>query len=799
MENVRNLLDQHDLRLVLLAIMICCMACLTTVSLNARVTATSGRSRLAWLVASALLFGFGVWSLHFVAMLAFMPGYAISYALVPTALSILAACSGAMIAFTIWHLARSAVIGILAGGTMLGLSIATMHVMGVVAMRGCGIISFDKPTICMALLSDVLFAMLALWRMRGPSLPRRLEAAFWLACAICVLHFTAMSALRFSSKPKMVTSELEAGSVLLALFVSIPSVAILVAFFALALLDKHMSLRTLQEIARLRQLSDATQEGLLIHRHGIIREINRALCERLGITPESVIGAPIASALGAQAAARLTREHHDPNQAIIIDANCRSGEAIPMEVTIRAITFDGEESEIIAMRDLSTQRRDEARIRYFAHHDPLTGLLNRFSLRRHLSEALAATRPSDTHIGLLFLDLDRFKAVNDLLGHAAGDALLVEIAERLAEAVGPTDIIARLGGDEFVILLKNIPDERPIVACAQAIQVSMTPPIVIDGRQIDIDVSMGGAIHPRDGLDADTLLRNADAALYAAKAEGRNRYRLFDAVLHLRLQRRMHLQSDMISAMKNGDMTLHYQPLLNCVSGRLEGYEALLRWYHPEYGAVSPMEFIPIAEETDAILLLGDFVLREACRQLETWPRSQRVAVNISPMQFRLDDLPDRVAQILRAHALEPHRLELEITEATLIQNPEKAGETIHALRKIGVKIALDDFGTGYSSLNYLHRFPVDRIKIDRSFTNDLEQDNARAIVRAIIALGHNLNIDVTAEGVETPDQLSFLRDNCCDQVQGFLLGRPEPLYPASKIDVSRKEMETLTDASGLT
>jgi diguanylate cyclase (GGDEF)-like protein/PAS domain S-box-containing protein len=430
---------------------------------------------------------------------------------------------------------------------------------------------------------------------------------------------------------------------------------------------------------------------------------------------------------------------------------------------------------VATYEDITERQKAEDRIAYMARHDSLTGLPNRMLFHEKMAEGLDRVEGRRSSMAVLCLDLDNFKTVNDTLGHPIGDRLLSTVAQRLICVLGSNDTIARLGGDEFAILQSG-PQPQAARTLARRIVEVLGQPIVIDSHEINSGVSVGIAVAPNDGLHADHLMKCADLALYRAKAEGRARYRFFEPDMDTRLQEKRALEIDLRRAVATGEFHLVYQPQVRSSDGELTGMEALLRWTHAERGAVPPAEFIPIAEETGLIVPLGEWVLRRACSEAAQWPGSIRVAVNLSPVQFKGRGLVATVASALATAGLSPHRLELEITEAVLLRDDEATIATLHQLRALGVRISMDDFGTGYSSLSYLRSFPFDKIKIDRSFIADLDRNrDSAAIVRAVAGLGLSLGIETTAEGVETAEQLELVRRDGCTEVQGYFFSRPRP------------------------
>jgi diguanylate cyclase (GGDEF)-like protein len=424
--------------------------------------------------------------------------------------------------------------------------------------------------------------------------------------------------------------------------------------------------------------------------------------------------------------------------------------------------------------DITERRRFEAHIAKLARLDTLTELPNRLMFREQMDASLARIDAKQP-IAILCVDLDNFKSVNDTLGHFVGDKLLESVGTRLRSAINEGDIIARLGGDEFAIL-HRVREPGSAARLARNLIESMSEQMFIEGHEINIGLSAGIVIAPEDGMECDQLMRCADLALYRAKAEGRNTYRFYKPEMSVKMQSRHLLELDLRRALQAGEFSLVYQPQVTLATNELAGMEVLMRWTHPKRGAVSPEEFIPVAEDTGLIAPFGAWVLHEACTEAVRWPDQIRVAVNLSPAQLRDRGFIAKVKRTLAETGLPPRRLELEITERVLMQKDEGVLAMLHQLRSYGIRIALDDFGTGYSSLNYLRSFPFDRIKIDRSFTADTHRSRGGgAIIQAIATLGASLGIETTAEGVETSEQLDAMRRAGCTEVQGFLLSRPRP------------------------
>jgi diguanylate cyclase (GGDEF)-like protein len=427
-------------------------------------------------------------------------------------------------------------------------------------------------------------------------------------------------------------------------------------------------------------------------------------------------------------------------------------------------------------QDITARVKAEQRVTYLAHHDPLTDLPNRMRFAAELAKRIAESRVLRRQFGVMSFDIDRFKDINDVFGHAAGDIVLAELARRLKEVLHDGDLAARLGGDEFTVISAGDDQPETVTRLAERLSRAMEEEIEVEGRSLRVSLSIGIAMFPQDGSDAAALLANSDAALYRAKAEGRGRFCAFNAGMDRRMHDRRVLQQDLRHAIRRGELALHYQPQAS-VTGEIFGFEALLRWHHPTRGLITPDEFVPLAEESGQIVEIGRWVLHEACSEAASWPNRLSIAINISPIQFRQDNLVSDVHSTLLATGLSSDRLELEVTEGVLVQDFARALQILRGLKSLGIRIAMDDFGTGYSSLSYLQAFPFDTIKIDKSFTSKLVTDtSADEIVRAVIGLGRGLNIPIVAEGVETEEQRAFLEEAQCQNLQGHLIGRASPI-----------------------
>jgi diguanylate cyclase (GGDEF)-like protein/PAS domain S-box-containing protein len=511
--------------------------------------------------------------------------------------------------------------------------------------------------------------------------------------------------------------------------------------------------------------------------------LNRAAEAYLGVDRSAMLGKTAEEVLPKSTVATINQHDQkliDSGEPIFADEHAivTPGNGLRI-VTATRLPIKGEDGKmqylISVIHDVTERKRSEARIAHMANHDALTDLPNRVAFNECIAATLEIATASGESFGVLSGDLDRFKAVNDVFGHAMGDALLSEVAARL-EIACQGAFLAHLGGDEFAVITPTGPQPGTAEALADRLTEALDIDIDIEGQTLRAGLTVGIAIFPQDGRDAATLVANADAALFRAKAEARGSIRFFEPAMDKALREKRALQQDLSTAIARNEIELHYQPQAH-IDGEISGFEALVRWYHPSHGPISPGTFIPLAEESGTIVPLSEWVLRTACREAASWPRPLRISINLSPVQFQHGNLPKLLHEILLDTGLAPDRIELEITEGVLIGDFERALSILRQLKNLGLRIAMDDFGTGYSSLSYLQSFPFDKIKIDRSFVANLgRSQQAAAIVRAVIALGRGLDLPVVAEGVETEGQLKFLAGEHCNEIQGYLIGKPKPI-----------------------
>ena len=903
--------NEHDWRLVVLAGIVCFLTCLAAVSLFHRARSLQGRSRAGWLLTAGAATGCGIWATHFIAVLAYDPGFQISYDFTLTAISLIAAVaitSGGL-AFAIYSPHRW---GAPVAGGIVGAGVACMHYLGIAALDMQGDVIWAPDLVAASIVLGILFGMGALTVAEHDDSWRGvLSAAILLTLAIVSHHFVAMGAVGIIPDTTRIISANSLSDVSLSLAIA----AVTGVVLGLCMIGVVSDRRTRQKIAAQNLLLDGAlnnmSQGLcMFDAENRLLVWNQRYVEMYRIKPAMIwAGCTIRDLLDARIAAGtfpLNPEKYDTElraslqagKQVAFDIELVDGRSIsvinqplaeggwiatheditertrsqrelantrtfldtiinnvPSAIVVKelpsfryllvnrtgekyfglsaekmlgktaaevfpkaaadtilahdlellksgkeqffdehAITTPDGGTRIVTstrlpiagsdgnlqymigvVQDVTQRKRDEARIAHMAHHDPLTDLPNRTAFKECLEATLEQAAKTKENFAVLCIDLDRFKEINDVFGHAAGDKLLRQVARRLEEACQGA-FVARLGGDEFTVITAIGPQPAGAEEISDRLYAALAKDVDVDGNPLRVGLTAGVSIYPTDGSDAATLVANADAALYRAKAEGRGTLRFFEPDMDKRLRDKRALQHDLRSAISRNELELYYQPQA-LIGGEITGFEALVRWHHPNRGLVPPGMFISLAEESGLIMSLGEWILRDACREAASWPKPMRIAINLSPVQFRHGDLAGLVHQVLLETGLSPNRLELEITEGVLIGDFARAVSILRRLKNLGVRIAMDDFGTGYSSLSYLQSFPFDKIKIDQAFIANLSQNpQSAAIIRAVIGLGRGLDLPVVAEGVETQEQLDFLTAESCDEIQGFLIGRPKPI-----------------------
>ena len=766
---IHCILYMHDPRLMLVAGLVCAVGIYASFAIGHHAARAAGYAKIRWGIASVLASGSTAWATHFIVLLAFEPGMPAAFEPVVTAISLTCAIAG--IGAGVWFSikARCRVEQFLAG-MVLGAGVITLHYVGQSAYLVQGTVAWNLYLVVPSILLSLPLSGFAMIAVGSRKRRVRAVAAPLLLTSIALLHFCGMAAMTLHYDP---TVQLPSDAVSPAAITPVVA-GVCFALIVLAVMGYRFDLaaaaRLRQDHRRLRELADVALEGLLICRGDTIVTANRSIECLSGHPAETLSGCYVSSLLpGLDMTSLPEREEREIN---LVNAE---GHDVPVRVLRREVALGHKVQTVIAVRDQRERLRTEAKMRLLAFTDALTGLANRTRFFDLLAQHVASRRSRDRACSVLMLDLDRFKAINDTLGHHAGDIVLSMAADRLRSVVASDDVVARLGGDEFAILQVETGGEDAASALAQRIVDSIgARPFRFEGQAIHLGVSVGIAVAPEDGDDPSELMRNADLALYAAKASGRATFRHYDVMLDERMRERRSIEDGLRVALAEGQLELYYQPLLDTGTGEVGSVEALVRWNHPERGLVLPGDFIGIAEECGLIVPLGDWVVRAACADAVTWPEEIDVAINLSPAQFRDAALVRTITEALDASGLAPGRLELEVTEGVLLSDEAGTLKTLNQLKDLGVRVSMDDFGTGYSSLSYLRKFPFDKIKIDQSFVREVPHDaESLAIVRAIITMAKCLGMSTTVEGVETMEQFDYSVEAGCDTIQGFLIGRP--------------------------
>ncbi|MEK9280567.1 MULTISPECIES: EAL domain-containing protein [unclassified Bradyrhizobium] len=808
---------EHDWRLVMLAGLVCFTASIVAVSIFHRAIASQARTRLIWIAIAGAAIGYGIWATHFVAMLAYAPGVSTGYGIVLTALSLAAAMILTSGAFG-FAASNSGRWRAAAGGAIIGAGIASMHYLGMWALEVPGRVTWAPELVLASIVLGVVLGYAALAvALHHQHKWGTFAAALLLTLAIVSHHFTAMGAVQIVPDPALTIDTLSLSPTFLAVAIAGAALSVLGMSLVGVIADRRLATRTskfeeiISQLSIARQQVEGSQRALHEQKLRLDTAINNmveGLCmfdaekrlvvcneryARLYRLPPELLrtGTPHTDIIRHRIANGILKG--DTSEGAAEQLISKLG-ALPVDTVSSRIDEFADGRLICVTRqpmagggwvathlDVTEQRRSEAKITHMAQHDALTDLPNRVLLRERMEHALAVTRNGGLDLAVLMLDLDRFKEVNDTLGHPAGDTLLRAVAARLRECTTDTTLIARLGGDEFAVIDYVTNPAVEAAALAENIRKVLCEPFDLGDHRVTVGTSIGIAIAPRDGTDSDMIMKSADLALYSAKSGGRGAYRFFEPELDQLMHARRNLERDMRAALAGREFELHYQPYVNAVTGETSGFEALLRWHHPQRGLVMPSDFIPLAEETGLIVPLGEWVLRTACGEAAKWPAHLKIAINLSPAQFRSKELVPVVLGALANSGLAPHRLELEVTETVIMHDSEAVFAALGQLRELGVRIALDDFGTGYSSLSFLQKFPFDKVKIDRSFVNELcsTRQEASHLAKAVVRFAVSLGKTTTAEGVETQEQLDILREEGCAETQGYYFSRP---MPASRI-----------------
>ncbi|MFC3325702.1 bifunctional diguanylate cyclase/phosphodiesterase [Mesorhizobium cantuariense] len=762
------IVNEHDLRLVALAALICGISSFSAVNLLHHISRSTDRNRLVWLMIAAMSTGFGIWATHFIAMLAFTPGIASAY---DPALSVLSlAASVALTAAGMWIATlRDEFDYHLVGGAVLGGGIGAMHYIGMAAFEVQGRIEWNLLLVAVSLLAGVTLGALALRVvLRRPSLRATSVGAVLLTLAICTLHFIGMGAVSIFPDSSIDISEYTIEPTSQAFAAAAATLVILVLSASALWIDLRFRRQKL-EVDRMHGLANAAVEGLIVCDGNRIISANDSIARLTGMATAILNGMQLGDLFGSD----MSGFGEQPQE---VELRGRDGTSIPVELIARSIDYCGKPHNVVAVRDIRERKKAEQEILRLAHFDPLTGLANRRSFSGRLEAEIAAMGRARKggHLALLLLDLDRFKEVNDLYGHGAGDAMLQKVAHCVTGVLRQGQMVARLGGDEFAIIAPNLTDPLEAGRIANAVLTVMREENRLSVGGGLVSASIGIALYPSDAENQASLISHADTALYRAKTEGKDTYRYFEASMGAEARDKRVMEHELRQAVAREEFYLVYQPQKEISSGKMVGFEALVRWRHPTRGDVPPGIFIPVAEDSGAIGQIGEWVLTAACEEAARWQNPLTVAVNVSAVQLHNPNFSRKVHETLLNSGLAPSRLELEITETALVKDMPRALATLRQVKALGVRVAMDDFGTGYSSLSNLRAFPFDKIKIDGSFIKSVDKNGqVAAIVRAVLGLGRGLGLPVLAEGVETLGELKFLDAEACEIGQGYYIGRP--------------------------
>jgi diguanylate cyclase len=861
------LVGSYDYRLVALSVVIATLASYAALDLADRVTIARGSARSVWLAGGASAMGLGIWSMHYVGMLAFRLPIPVGYDWPIVLLSLLAAIFASATAL---HVATGHSVSLwrtAIGSVVMGVGVGAMHYIGMDAMRMGATCHFNPSLVVLSVILAIGISFVAIrlvFLARNPSETTRLRkiaSAIAMGAAIPIMHYTGMAAASFSASdaaPDL--SNAVAVSTLGVVGVAAVTITVLgIAILTTAnqrLIHKPTTMRTSVVSVRIRALraamfmfcmmfvfekakqaidpkisiwtshsvtilfaalaaaafsftvlrkeerskemlqnsenkyrvlfEDSADANWLMDEKGFVA-CNVAALQMFGYPPGALIQHPADISPPNQPDGTPSRAAAEQKiAAAFLNGKERfewlhqrtNGDVFPAEVCLTALTLSGRRMLLAAVRDISARKLAEEKVQFLAYYDAVTGLPNRTLLQDRLEKALAAARRQKNKLALLYLDLDRFKDINDSLGHSVGDLFLQEVAERLKRWGREQDTVARLGGDEFLIMLTDAKDIPDAAVAAERLMDAMTTEFVVQGHPLNIGCSIGISIFPEHGADAETLIKNADAAMYSAKANGRNNFRFFTEEMNAQVVERLTLEKSLRLALDKKELFLMYQPQMDIATGKVVGLEALLRWQHPKLGLVPPDRFIRLAENSGLILPIGEWVLRTACSQARKWQEEGfpkvTVAVNVSAIQFRQEGFCRLIRKVLDETGLAPQYLELELTESLLLANADLMLSVVQKLKAMGLTLAIDDFGTGYSSFGYLRQFQASKLKIDRSFIRDVavNPDDA-AITAAIISMAKSLKLRVIAEGVETEEQMTFLRAHKCDEIQGYYFSKP--------------------------
>ncbi|KRE51503.1 hypothetical protein ASG85_18095 [Paenibacillus sp. Soil724D2] len=792
---METLSNTYDFPLVLLSIIIAIIASFAALDLGIRIHKAKGNARYIWLSGGAFAMGMGIWSMHFIAMLAFHLSIPVTYNVTLVIVSIIPAILSSGLALYIISQPSLSKFQVITGALFIGTGIVSMHYIGMEAMVMEAAITYNRFLWALSAIIAIVVSLVALLLLflakENSNKPgfgwRKARSALIMGVAISGMHFTGMSAASFKHDHQHISmSGSSFDNTLLAYSIGIGMLIILGLVFISTFVENRFESQSLGSERKFRSVIESANDAIILaDSKGIIISWNTGAQLIFGYQEKDVLGKMLQIIIPERYREAhkkgmerylSTGKPHVIGKTVELQGLREDGSEFPIELSIADWVEDGNTYFSSIIRDITERKKAEEKINQMVYLDSLTGLPNRRLLNDRLTQALDQASENKQIIGIMFIDLDRFKYINDTLGHAMGDRLLIEVAKRLRDCMGKMDTVSRQGGDEFIVLLPNTTSDE-ITKKAQNIVNLFTRSVVLSDHEMFVTPSIGISLYPSDGRDIETLIKNADTAMYRVKEQGKNNFQFYTPDMNEAVSQKMKLEMGLRKGLERGEFKVYYQPQIDVISGKVIGVEALIRWQHPEWGNIPPDEFIPLAEETGLIIPIGEWVLYEACHQNKIWQNAGypplRIAVNISSRQFQQNNLVEIVSKTLKETELDPQYLELELTES-IIQDSKYAITTMQKLKAMGIHLSIDDFGTGYSSLSYLKLFPIDSLKIDRSFTSNIFEDSKdAALVHTIIDMAHNLDLKVIAEGVETQEQLHFLRQRQCNEAQGYFFSRP--------------------------
>ncbi|MGG2095123.1 EAL domain-containing protein [Bacillus sp. S13(2024)] len=792
---MQQLIGSYNNWFVSLSVVISVFVLYAAINLTGRIVHSNKRRRELWLFFGSITMGMGVWTMHFIGMLAFQFPISIKYNPKLVLLSMFVSCIASLIGlYSVSYLQVKRVHFVL-GGSSMGIAIGAMHYIGMASMEAVDI-EYDPflfiLSILIAIVASIAVLKISFELSKNENSIRgniyKFISAIAMGIAIAGMHYTEMATASFNLPSALTVSP---GMSHYTLVIMVGITTIMIQFFLVfgTVTDRRFrfqAIELLENEKRYRSLVNHNLDAVFsISYDGRLLSMNPAGEEMLGYRERELQNKKMIRVLTREEKQKVKlyfyqtihdRKAHNFNTKIkleddsVLDVNIT---LVPVYIEERLDCIYG------IVRDITEQLENEENIFRLAYYDNLTELPNRRNFMEKLEATLKNSVENNEKCAVFFLDLNRFKVINDALGHNVGDILLKQVANKLAMEVGRRGTVARLGGDAFTILLPNIQSKQEPIQLAKQIIHIFEEPFVIEENHLYCTVSIGIAMAPRDGVEVDTIMGRADIAMYTAKESRKSSYRFYSSAIGELSEKQLVEEQQLRKAIDNDEFILHYQPQVHCETGGVVGVEALVRWQLPDGTMRSPLKFISLAEETGLIIPLGKLVLEKACKQAKAWYDkgfSIRVSVNLSPRQFQTEDIVKTVADLLRKYKLSPHLLELEVTESMTMTNVERSKRLLRAFRNLGVTISIDDFGTGHSSLSYLKDYPIQKLKIDRSFIKDIHEDvRTKQITAAIIAMGQHIGLEITAEGVETEEQLAFLREHNCSYIQGYYFSKPLP------------------------